>query len=504
MLAYDWFYLAPTHPLEIPDSANLVELLVYLGVGVLVGEVATRAARRGEVAEVARVELADEHAALRRVATLVAEVVPADELLAAVAAEAGTLLDVDSTRIDRFDAGDEIVTVAEWCKPGTSVAGEPQAGAPVVVDGRRWGVLLAWSRSGALPSETASRLMEFTQLVATAIANAEARRRLERLAEEQAALRRVATLVARQASPPEVFAAVAQEVGLLLGADGAWMECDDSDGSTRVVASWGVTEPGHGTTLRCPIVVDGRPWGTITAATLRPEPLPADTGSRIEQFTELVATAISNVEARSALAASRARVVAATDQTRRRFERDLHDGVQQRIVSLGLELQSAVTRAASQDEELAMRLGRVGEGLTGALDDLRELSRGIHPAILSEGGLGPALKALARRSALPVELDLNGVGRLAERVEITAYYVVSEALANTAKHAQASTSQVEVEARDGVLALAICDDGVGGAAPVRGSGLIGLTDRVEALGGTIAIDSLAGAGTSVRVELPLE
>ena len=194
--------------------------------------------------------------------------------------------------------------------------------------------------------------------------------------------------------------------------------------------------------------------------------------------------------------------VATTDATRRRFERDLHDGAQQRLVSLSLVLRDAQATIPPELEESRGQLARVAEGMKGVLEDLRELSRGIHPAILSEGGLGPALKALARRSAIPVKLDLRIDGRLEEQLEVTAYYVASEALANTAKHAQASIAEIRVETRERVLELAIQDDGVGGADPARGSGLIGLADRVEALGGTIAIVSPSGDGTSVRASLP--
>ena len=225
---------------------------------------------------------------------------------------------------------------------------------------------------------------------------------------------------------------------------------------------------------------------------------------RLVEFTELVATAISSSEARSDLAASRARIVAATDETRRRFERDLHDGVQQRLVSLSLELGNTEALAPPEHEQLRRQLAGLRAGLAGVLDDLRELSRGIHPAILSEGGLDPALKALVRRSAVPVKLDLSVDKRLDERVEVAAYYVVSEALANAAKHAQASVAEVHVEARNGTVDLTIRDDGVGGADPSRGSGLIGLSDRVEALGGTIAIVSPTGEGTTLHVQLPVD
>jgi signal transduction histidine kinase len=222
------------------------------------------------------------------------------------------------------------------------------------------------------------------------------------------------------------------------------------------------------------------------------------------QFAELLDTAIANADSRNQLTASRARLLTASDEVRRRFERDLHDGIQQRLVSLSLELRSVETTAPDENEELAGHLAHVGEGLLGAIDDLRELSRGIHPAILSEGGLAPALKALARRSTVPVRLDLAVDERLADSVEVGAYYVVSEALTNAAKHARASEVEVRAQSRDGVLELGIDDDGVGGADPSRGSGLTGLADRIEALGGTIAIASRPGEGTSLRVELPLD
>jgi signal transduction histidine kinase len=208
-------------------------------------------------------------------------------------------------------------------------------------------------------------------------------------------------------------------------------------------------------------------------------------------------------ESREELAASRARIVAAGDQARRRIERDLHDGTQQRLVSLLLDLRAAEAAVPPDQSELRAQLARVGDGLAGALDDLREISRGIHPAILSEGGLGPALKSLARRSVVPVELDVQVPTRLPEQVEVAAYYVVSEALANTAKHAHASVAQVDLRADDGALHLAVRDDGVGGAASGRGSGLIGLTDRVEALGGTISVTSPTGGGTTLLVDLPI-
>jgi signal transduction histidine kinase len=208
-------------------------------------------------------------------------------------------------------------------------------------------------------------------------------------------------------------------------------------------------------------------------------------------------------QSREELAASRARIVAAGDQARRRIERDLHDGIQQRLVSLLLDLRATEAGVAPGQGKLRAQLARVAEGLAGSLDELREISRGIHPAILSEGGLRPALKALARRSVVPVELDVQVQTQLPEPVEVAAYYVVSEALANIAKHARASVAHVQVRARNGGLDLSVRDDGVGGAVPGRGSGLIGLTDRVQALGGSVSVASPAGQGTTLRIHLPV-
>jgi signal transduction histidine kinase len=207
---------------------------------------------------------------------------------------------------------------------------------------------------------------------------------------------------------------------------------------------------------------------------------------------------------RAELAASRSRIVKAADNTRRRIERDLHDGIQQRLVSLGLDLRGIQAGATAKSPELQTQLGQIADGLGEALNELREISRGIHPAVLSEGGLGPALKALARRSAVPVEADLKIETRLPEPVEAAAYYVVAEALTNAAKHAHASTAHVAVQARDGRLHLSVRDDGAGGADPARGSGLIGLTDRVQARGGTITVRSPIGEGTTLQVELPTD
>jgi len=217
-----------------------------------------------------------------------------------------------------------------------------------------------------------------------------------------------------------------------------------------------------------------------------------------------VATAIANAESRAELDASRARIVATADATRRRIERDLHDGAQQQLVSLALEVRAAQASAPLEMTQHQDKLSDIAEGLTTALDGLREIALGLHPAILAEGGLAPALKTLAHRSPIPVELEVRTVGRLPESVEVAAYYVVSETLTNAAKHSRASQVQVEVEVRDRALYIAVSDDGIGGADAARGSGLLGLKDRAEAIGGTISLESRQGVGTSLIAELPLD
>jgi signal transduction histidine kinase len=231
--------------------------------------------------------------------------------------------------------------------------------------------------------------------------------------------------------------------------------------------------------------------------------LPAAIEERLAGFTEIVATAVANAETRSELTASRARVVAAADETRRRLERDLHDGIQQRLVTLALKARATEALLPDAAAEVQAGLAEIAEGLGAAVDELRELSRGIHPAVLSEAGLGPALKTLARRSAVPVELDVNLDSRIEEFLEVAAYYVASEAITNAVKHAEASAIELHLDLRDGVLTLSIRDDGLGGADPTRGSGITGLRDRVEALGGTLSVASPPGDGTTLDVQLPL-
>jgi signal transduction histidine kinase len=371
---------------------------------------------------------------------------------------------------------------------------------------------------------------------------------VETLAEEQAALRRVATLVAGGVPEEQLFAAVAEEVCRLAGADTVQMCRYEPDASVVRLAAWGraaeslpigaryatggnnvttmvlhsgrpariddattltgevaamVRPLGFRSLVGNPIVVAGRLWGLVVVGTTSAIPLAADTERRIAGFTELVATAIANAQAHLDLAASRQRVVAAADLMRRRMERDLHDGTQQRLVAATLQLRTVQDSIRGRLPDVECELARVEDGLSGVLGELREISRGLHPAILSEAGLGPALKSLARRAVLPVELDVAVPGRLPESVEVAAYYVVSEALANAAKHSNAARAQVELATHDRMLRVRIHDDGAGGADPSCGSGLVGLRDRVEALGGSIVLSSPPGQGTWVLVELPV-
>jgi signal transduction histidine kinase len=370
-----------------------------------------------------------------------------------------------------------------------------------------------------------------------------------RLAEEQSGLRRVATLAAQPVSPSEVFEAVTQEVGQLCHADLARMEHFEEDGSVTGVAVWSVVPAGLaiGTRFRlegpsiaravlqnrgparvsdfagatgeiaqeahkvgihssvgCPIVVDGRLWGVIAASTRSLDPFPPNTEVQIASFTEIVATAIASAESRAQLAASRARVVAAGDEMRRRLERNLHDSLQQRLVSLALRLRLTHDTVPAELSALRADLGRATQELNEAVDELRETTRGIHPAILSTGGLGPALRGLARRSAVRVDLHIDTESRYPPQVEVTAYYVIAEALTNTTKHANASHAEVTVDQRDGTLWVCVRDDGVGGAGTQGGSGLIGLHDRVEAIDGTVDLTSPAGQGTLIQVSIPLQ
>ena len=535
--------------------------------------------------------VAAEQAALRRVAMLVARGVEPDLVFAMVAEEVSALFNTDLAMITRLELDGELTVMAghglAHFEPGARFQDDPrlaaivsagQAGrasrfdaddptagdlpdeiraegarslvdAPILVEGRVWGLIGVGSRRERLSPDTEQGLAGFTELAAIAITNAQARAELRDHAREQAALRRVATLVARAAPPEEVFGAVAEEVGRLLGTDFTVMSRYDPDGAATVVGVWARTgtarvlpvglrmdfggrnvhtlvfqtgrperiddyagasgdaadaerDSGFRSAVGVPISVEDRLWGVMTVASTREEPLSADTKGRLAAFTELIVTALVNAEAQAALNASRARIVATADRTRRRIERNLHDGAQQRLVSLILHLQE-MQEAAPGAGELAGRLKGAVTEVTEVLEELREIAHGIHPAILTVGGLRPALEALARRSAIPVSLDISVAERLPEPVEIAAYYAISEALTNTAKHAHASGADVEVAARDGDLRVCVRDDGRGGADFAGGSGLAGIKDRMEALGGQIWLQSPPGTGTAMQIVIPL-
>ena len=376
----------------------------------------------------------------------------------------------------------------------------------------------------------------------------EAQQALQRLADEQTALRRVATAVAAEIDQEHLFALVTEEVGRLLEADRANIMRYEDDGTATAVGSWS-TDPaayvaagttvvldgefatalvyrtGHparvddfapltGTTadrmrelgiqaaVGAPLSLAGRVWGALTASTVRPGPFPEGAEQRLANFADLVAQALANAHARQQLAASRARIVEAGDAERRRLERNLHDGAQQRLVSLSLALRLAQARLRDDPDGAEQLLSGAAEELSYALGELRELARGIHPAVLSDRGLDTALETLARRAPLPVELQRVPDERLPEAVELAAYYVVAEALTNVAKYASATHATVDVMRLNGKLVVRVADDGVGGADPEVGTGLRGLADRLAVIEGRLEIDSEPGKGTTITAKIP--
>jgi PAS domain S-box-containing protein len=545
--------------------------------------------------------LADEQAALRRVATLVAAGIEPDALFAAVSEEVARLFTADGAGVGRFEPdGSGVIVVgrseglrsiqvgsrqdinkslfaSEVYRTGRAaridvrrdVIGEADdlgeisrrvlsmgfssgVAAPIVVEGELWGVVTASSSHTTLPPNTENRLESFAELVATAIANAETRTELaisearaHELANEQAALRRVATLVARGASPGELFSAVAHEVAGVIEIPVVAVNRYEGDGTFTILgiagetiftvgSRWPVEEgiaerilatgrpsrkddysatPGElgeaaredqlVSTVGVPIVVAGSIWGFMVAAAKPGKPIPVDTDARLARFTELIATAVSNATTRAELLASRARIVAAGDEARRRIERNLHDGTQQRLVALALDVEAVRDSLPADHQEAQFGLERITRELEAVLDDVREFSHGLHPALLSQAGLGPSLRALARRSPIPVKVDVNVSKRPSESTETAVYYVISEALANAAKHARATEVSVALTTPGPEIRAIIEDDGGGGAEVSAGSGLVGLIDRVEALGGRFALDSPPGRGTRISIEMPL-
>jgi GAF domain-containing protein len=552
----------------------------------LVATAIANAEARREVAT-----LADEQVALRRVATLVAEGVSPSEVFAAVARELGQLLGVDSTHLARYEPDGMVTSVGSWSPHGTNApvgthvplddttvtglvhkTGRParldgygqgsgvvaeiiealgvrsSAGAPITVDGQPWGVMVASSnRPEPLAADTEARIAAFTDLVATAISNTESRAETRRLAEEQAALRRVATLVAEAVPPSDLFSGVAAEVGTLLGAELATLFRYEDEHTVRMLSIWTADEidletpetwrveevglsrttaesnwPGRvddwtqysgplaefvrdvarvTSSVSSPIVVEGELWGGLAVHSTRDDPLPPDTEVRVGEFTELIATAISNVDAREDLAASRARIVAAADEERRRVVRDLHDGAQQRLVHTIVTLNLARSAIEEEREDAADLVSEAARRAEEATGELRELAHGILPSVLTRGGLPAGVRALASRMPVPVETDVS-VDRLPAEVEATAYFVVAEALTNVAKHARAEQASVKAHMTDGQLRIQVADDGVGGA-DRDGSGFLGLGDRLAVHDGTLKVESPAEGGTRVVAAIPV-
>jgi signal transduction histidine kinase len=540
--------------------------------------------------------LLDEQAALRRVAVLVARGPDPTAVFERVSQEVAGLLGARAATLIRFEGAGRaralggplrgLIGVEVGLPDGTtfplhadtaagkvSRSGRPERGddytelrgdlgdllretgiasavaAPVTVGGELWGAVVAGSeRPEAFPPREEHRLAGFAELVADAVASADARQRLRKLHDEQAALRRVATLVAREPEPLEVFERVCEEVGTVLGIDGANLTRFESDGTQTVLAGWSapgvpvfpvgggvpltgdaavprvsrsgrpervddyadvggelaerIRAVGIASSVAAPITVAGKLWGAIVATAGRPHTFPPYTEQRIASFAELVAHALANVDARQQLAASRARIVEAADSERRRLERNLHDGAQQRLVSLALVLRLARADVGRDPEAARRRLEGAEAQLGQALEELRELARGIHPAVLTDRGLAAALESLATAAPLPVELEDVPAPTLPPAIEAATYYLVAEGVANAAKHARASAVTVRVGRDDRRARIEICDDGVGGASTPSGGGLSGLADRVEALGGRLEIVSPPTRGTSLVAEIP--
>jgi signal transduction histidine kinase len=531
--------------------------------------------------------LVDEQTALRRVATLVAGGASESELLSAVTSEIGRLFDAHAANTMRWD-GDSIRVLAAWSADPAAVeqtgrvyafggdtitarvvrSGKPERidsaadlttgfaqerwtelglpawiGAPSVVDGQVWGVVTTsrTSLDDPFPEGAEVRLGDFAALVAQAIANAEARREVAALADEQAALRRVATLVAAGRPQEEVLAAVTSEAGVHYGADTVhlvrWAGVLDE---VVVVAGWsngsrpalepqtrvhpnpgGATltvletgfpsrtvetspELGERAVIAAPVILNAQLLGALTVQRAAGNPFPAEAEIRLRSFGDLAAQSIANTRAREEMRASRARIVRAGDDAREQLERNLHDGAQQRLVAVSITLRLATARLPHAPDDARSLLAAASDELTHAIDELRELARGIHPAILTERGLGPALEVLASRTPSRVEIENTLDERLPAAVEAAAYYVVAESLTNVAKYAGATLVQVRVGRDERCTRVEVVDDGVGGADASLGSGLRGLADRVEALDGRLEVESPPGAGTRVWAEIPLD
>jgi signal transduction histidine kinase len=527
--------------------------------------------------------LADEQAALLRVAALVAHRAGQTEIFQAVAAEAAKLIHDEPTTLVRYEGSRTFTVLATRNGPapvGTRVtvpAGDAgtldemmrtlkparldrydlfadrtyssrdfgvgsSVSVPIIVNGRLWGALGTLNEGRRLPTDTEQRLGKFAELVASALANVEAHAELEHFAARQEALRRVAELVARGAALGEVFDAVAREASNILGdlaADlfqfdgthctvvatcrssvpvGFRSRADGDSAGARVMrarrplrfstladtdSAGPARELGVGALVAVPIFVEGRLWGGL-ATTTPSEPPPADAEDRLVEFAELAAAAIANAENKEKLRASRARVVATANEVRQRLQRDVHDGAQQRLVQTVLSLKLGLD-AAERGEDTVGLMREALENADRATVELRDIVHGILPVALARGGLRAGIDSLVTVAAIPVDLDLGARPRqrLPNDVEVTAYFVVAEALTNVVKHARATRARVTVAGVEDTLLIEVADDGVGGADPRGGSGLTGLSDRVDALDGTLTLSSADGEGTTVRVVLPL-
>jgi PAS domain S-box-containing protein len=432
----------------------------------------------------------------------------------------------------------------------------PQVGHWLTKDGRR--LLIAWSNRPMLDADGAPASLVTTGIDLTDRGpREEDERALEgdpkaklaeigRLATEQRALRRVATLVASEVNPERVFTAVSEECARVLQVNASAVLRYESDGTATIVGrhdrdsidsfrigdslpadessalgqvratgasarvdDWGGLEGelaetmfriGYRSTAAAPIVVAGALWGAVAIA--GEDPLPPETETRLVAFCELVSLGVASAQARADLIASRSRLVKAGDEQRRRLERNLHDGAQQRFVSVVLRLRLARDRLSKDPAAAAELLDQVASELDTGLEELREIARGLHPAILGDHGLRHALVSLAERITIPATIDVP-VERLPEHLEATAYYIVSEAMTNVAKHAAASSATVSVRVDGDLVRCEVSDDGRGGADASAGTGILGLRDRAEAAGGTLSVVSPPGRGTVVTAALPL-